>query len=245
MRFAFIEAEKAHYPVPVLCDVLEVTTSGYYAWKSRPECRRSIDNRRLVVELKAAFAASDKRYGSPRLHRPLGIGRHRAARLMRENGIVARAKRRFCKTTDSTHSFDTPKNLLGRNFAVPEPNRIWAGDVTYIPTHEGWLFLAILLDLYSRRVVGFAMSARNDEALTLQALQMAIDQRQPEPGLIHHSDRGSTYASGTYQDVLATHDFIPSMSRKGNWGHPGFGWLTDDGMTAAISGRLALSSAYA
>ena len=142
--------------------------------------------------------------------------RHRVARLMREKGLRAREKRRFCKTTDSLHCWKTPKNLLGRNFEVPEPDRVWAGDVTFLPTHEGWLYLAVLLDLYSRRVVGWATSTRNDEKLTLAALQMALDQRQPEPGLLHHSDRGSTYASGLYQDLLEQNHIVCSMSRKGN-----------------------------
>lgn len=120
------------------------------------------------------------------------------------------------RTTESNHGLPTPPNVLDRKFTVEEPNRVWAGDVTYLPTLEGWLYLAVLLDLYSRRVIGWAMSERNDEALTLAALRMAIDQRQPEPGVVHHSDRGTTYASGTYQDELAKRGFVCSMSRKGN-----------------------------
>jgi len=135
---------------------------------------------------------------------------------MREQRLRARPRRQFIRTTDSTHALPTPPNLLARDFTATAPNRVWAGDVTYLPTSEGWLYLAVLLDLYSRRVVGWAFSEHNDEELTLAALQRAIEQRQPEPGLIHHSDRGTTYASGTYQDELAKRGFVCSMSRKGD-----------------------------
>jgi putative transposase len=199
-----------------LCRVLQVRTSGFYAWSGREESERAKANRQLAVSVSARFKELKGRYGSPRLHRELHVGRHRVARIMRENGLCARPRRKFCKTTDSNHSWKTPENLLGRNFEVPEPDRIWVGDVTFLPTRDGWLYLAVLLDLYSRKVVGWAMSEHNDEELTLAALQMALDQRQPEPGLLHHSDRGTTYASGTYQDVLEQNDIICSMSRKGD-----------------------------
>ena len=195
---------------------MQVRRSGFYAWANSDESATSVANRRLAVEVSAAFAESKKTYGSPRICHELHVCRHRVARLMREQGLCARAKRRFCKTTDSDHSWKTPKNLLGRNFTSPEPDRVWVGDVTFLPTHQGWLYLAVLIDLYSRRVVGWAMSATNDENLTLAALQMALDQRQPDPGLLHHTDRGSTYASGAYQDVLAKNEIVCSMSRKGN-----------------------------
>jgi transposase InsO family protein len=208
--------ENAHYPVTVLCKVLQVRTSGYYAWLGREESKTSKANSRLAVEVTAAFKQFKGRYGSPRLHHELHVCRHRVARLMREQKLCARPRRKFCKTTNSNHDWKTPKNLLKRNFNVTEPNRVWVGDVTYLPTKEGWLYLAVLLDLYSRKVVGWAMSERNDEALTLAALQMALDHRRPMPGLIHHSDRGTTYASGEYQDVLARNGVIASMSRKGN-----------------------------
>ena len=216
MRFAWIDAKKAHYTVAELCKALQVERSGYYAWRGRGESARDIANRKLVVEIRASFATFDHRYGSPRLHREVGACRHRVARLMRQEGLVARPKRRFCKTTDSLHDWKTPKNLLGRNFEVPEQDRVWAGDVTYLRTNEGFLYLAVLLDLYSRRVVGWAMSEHNDEKLTLAALHMAVEQRQPAPGVLHHTDRGSTYASGAYQDALTNYDMICSMSRKGN-----------------------------
>lgn len=199
-----------------MCKVLRVRTSGFYAWRGREESATATANRQLAVSVSATFKQFKGRYGSPRIHRELQVCRHRVARIMRENGLCARPRRKFCKTTDSDHTWKTPKNLLGRNFEVPEPDRVWAGDVTYLPTREGWLYLAVLLDLYSRKVIGWAMSEHNDEELTLAALQMALDQRQPEPGLLHHSDRGTTYASGTYQDVLAQNDIISSMSRKGD-----------------------------
>jgi len=201
--------------------VLNVQRSGYYAWRARGESARAKANRLLAVEIRTVFEQSKRRYGSPRVWHTLRaqgkrVGRHRVARVMREEQLCARPRRRFVKTTHSDHSQPIPCNVLARNFGVAKADRVWAGDVTYLPTREGWLFLAVLLDLYSRRVVGWAMSARNDEALTLSALHMALDQRQPAPGLVHHSDRGTTYASGTYQDVLANHGVVCSMSRKGD-----------------------------
>jgi transposase InsO family protein len=222
VRFRFIEAEKANYPVTILCRLLRVRRSGFYAWQSRGESERSRTDRRLAVMVKSTFEASYRHsYGSPRVYRDLRaaghvVGRHRVARLMREQGLQARKRRRFVKTTDSQHSHPVPANLLKRNFEAAAPNQVWVGDVTFISTHEGWLYLAVLIDLFSRRVVGWAMSDKNDEPLTLAALQMAIDHRAPRPGLIHHTDRGTTYAATSYQDVLAKHGFLCSMSRKGN-----------------------------
>jgi putative transposase len=221
MRFAFIEAKKARYPVSALCRVLGVERSGFYAWRSREESNHAVDDRRLAIEVRAAFEESKRRYGSPRVYRVLRrqgvkVGRHRVARLMRDQKLQARRRRKFVATTDSKHSLPTPPNLVKREFDVKEPDRVWAGDVTYLPTSEGWLFLAVLLDLYSRRVVGWALSEHNDEALTLSALEMAFDQRRPAAGLVHHSDRGTTYASGEYQDTLARNNVVCSMSRKGD-----------------------------
>jgi putative transposase len=221
VRFTFIAARKAEHDVSTLCRVLRVGRSGYYAWLERDESEHSKDDRRLAVEVRAVFAEKKKRYGSPRVYRELRtngvcIGRHRVARLMSEQKLRARPRRKFVKTTESNHDLPTPPNLLDRKFTVEEPDRVWASDVTYLPTLEGWLYLAVVLDLFSRLVVGWALSEHNDETLTLAALQMAIDQRQPEPGLMHHSDRGTTYASGEYQDRLAKHGFVCSMSRKGN-----------------------------
>lgn len=221
MRFAFIDAKKAKFPISDLCRVLQVQRSGYYAWHEREESTRMTDDRVLSVEVAAVFAESKKRYGSPRVHRELRkrgrrVCRHRVARLMREQRLRARARRKFVRTTHSNPGLPTAPNLLNRDFTASAPNRVWAGDVTYLPTREGWLYLAVLLDLYSRRVVGWAMSEQNDDALTLAALRMALNLRQPESGLVHHSDRGSTYASGTYQEELAKHELVCSMSRKGD-----------------------------
>lgn len=221
MRFAFVAAEKANHDISILCRVLHVRRSGYYAWLRREESTRAKDDRLLAVEVAAVFAESKNRYGSPRIHRELRkrgrrVCRHRVARMMRKKQLRARVRRKFVRTTQSSPGLPTPPNLLDRNFAPEAPDRVWAGDVTYLPTREGWLYLAVLLDLYSRRVIGWAMSERNDEALTLAALRMAIDQRQPKQGVMHHSDRGTTYASGAYQDELAKHAFLCSMSRKGN-----------------------------
>lgn len=221
MRFEFIDVKKADYPVSVLCRVLKVRRSGYYAWATRDDSTRSIEDRRLAIEVRALFREFKRRYGSPRIHgelrgRGIRVCRHRVARLMRELGLRGRSRRRFVKTTDSRHTQPTPKNVLARDFTAAATDRAWVGDVTYLSTREGWLYLAVLLDLYSRRVVGWATSERNDEALTLAALEMALEQRQPEPGLIHHTDRGTTYASGTYQDVLRQRGLVSSMSRKGN-----------------------------
>jgi transposase InsO family protein len=221
MKFEFIEARKAQYPVVDLCRVLRVSRSGFYAWSKREESVRARENRRLGLEVKAAFTESKGRYGSPRLWHQLRaagvqIGRHRTARLMREHKLKARARRRFTVTTDSRHSLPTASNLLERDFTADAPDRVWVADVTFLPTREGWLYLAVVLDLFSRRVVGFAMSARNDESLTISALTMALEMRRPAPGLIHHSDRGTTYASGGYQELLGRHGAQCSMSRKGD-----------------------------
>jgi transposase InsO family protein/transposase-like protein len=221
MRFSFIAAKKAEYPVSTLCKVMQVRRSGFYAWSLRGVSDRAQVDQQLAVEVRAVFGEHKRRYGSPRVHRELGkrgtkVCRHRVARLMREQDLRARPRRRYARTTDSRHSLPTAPNLLARNFTVDGPDRVWAGDVTYLPTLEGWLYLAVLLDLYSRRVVGWALSERNDEALTLAALERALGQRQPLSGLLHHSDRGTTYASGTYQDVLVQNGIVCSMSRKGN-----------------------------
>ena len=205
----------------MLCDVLQVERSGFYAWRSRKESKRTMRDRVLTVQVRAAFEEAKETYGSPRLYRHLrrqdvAIGRHRVARLMRQEGLCARRRGKFVATTDSQHCLRTPPNLLKRQFQTEEANRVWAADVTYLPTGEGWLFLAVVLDLYSRRVVGWAMSERNDESLTVTALRRAIEERRPRRGLVHHSDRGTTYASGGYQDILAKSGLVCSMSRKGD-----------------------------
>lgn len=221
MKYAFIDAEKAQWPVDVQCDTLGVSRSGYYAWKGRPVAPRAEQDQELVDEIKAAYEAGRGTYGSPRVHRELRakgrrIGRKRVERLMRQNGIAARRKRRFRRTTDSNHSHPIAPNVLERNFDVELPNTAWVTDVTYVWTHEGWLYLAVILDLFSRRVVGWAVSANNDRALALGALDRAVSARTPAEGLVHHSDRGSVYASEDYGEGLTRIGAIKSMSRKGD-----------------------------
>jgi transposase InsO family protein len=221
VRFAFIDAKKAKFPVSALCSVLQVRRSGFYAWLHREESKRTSENRLLAVEIRALFEKSRKTYGSPRIQGELRtagrfVCRHRIAKLMQQEHLKARPRRKFVATTHSNHGLPTPPNRLERDFVAKHPNQIWAGDVTYLPTREGWLYLAVLLDLHSRRVVGWAMSERNDDELTLSALQMALDQRRPPRGLIHHSDRGATYASNAYQEALSREGIVCSMSRKGD-----------------------------
>ncbi len=179
------------------------------------------ENRRLLMEIEQSHKASDRSYGSPRVHedlQELGIrcGRKRVARLMRENGIRAKHTRRYKATTDSAHSEPVAPNLLDRQFEVAEPDRVWTADITYIRTRAGWLYLAVILDLFSRRVVGWSMSNRIDGQLAVTALRRALRSRRPSPGLLHHSDRGRQYACGDYRDILEDHGMICSMSKKGD-----------------------------
>jgi len=221
VRFVFIAAEKALYPVTVLCEVLGVKTSGYYAWLHRPASPKKIADAQLLVEIKAAMVRGRGAYGSPRVLCELRahgvrVGKKRIERLMRENGLEARQKRRFVHTTDSRHEHPIAANLLKRDFDPKAANTAWAGDVTYIATGEGWLYLAVLLDLFSRRVVGWATSAVNDRQLALEALRHAVRTRRPAPGLVHHTDRGSPYASDEYREALAHGGIVASMSRTGD-----------------------------
>lgn len=221
MKCRFISDHAGKYPVRRMCKVLEILPSTYYAWRCRPESRRVREDRRLLVEIKAIHRAKRQIYGSPRIHaelKDLGLphGVNRVARLMREHGIRAKQKAKFKATTDSRHSLPVAPNLLNRDFKAGAPGRKWVADITYVHTLEGWLYLAIILDLYSRLVVGWSMSGRMTRQLTLDALEMAVRRRKPGPGLIHHSDRGSQYASGDYQKTLQAHKMICSMSRKGD-----------------------------
>jgi len=221
VRFAFIATEKAHYPVAVMCRVLQVSRSGYYAWSKRPASPHALEDQRLALQVAAIFAEYGGRYGSPRVYRELCAqgqhrGRNRVARLMRLQGLRAQAPRHFRCTTDSGHGLPIKENLLGRRFTVLTPNSCWVSDITYLWTLEGWLYLAVILDLFSRRVVGWALSQRLERGLALEALRAALRERQPAPGLLHHSDRGSQYASHDYQQLLALHGIRSSMSRSGN-----------------------------
>jgi len=221
VRFAFIATEKATFPIRVLCRTLHVSRAGFYAWRGRAPSPRARSDARLGLEITTIHAESRERYGSPRIHAELRdrgcrTGRKRVARLMRVRRLTARRRRRFRVTTQSRHQFPVAPNLLARQFTRAAPDQAWVTDITYIPTAEGWLYLAVILDLYSRFAVGWAMSARITDDLTLDALDMALARRCPRRGLLHHSDRGSQYASGDYQQVLAQHGIVGSMSRRGN-----------------------------
>jgi putative transposase len=221
MRFTFIDAAKAEFPIQRLCQVLEVSQSGYFAWRSRPACQRQRDDLVLLAHVRSAFRASNGTYGSPRMTRELQdqglpIGRRRTARLMRENGLKARQKRRFKRTTDSHHAFPVAPNLIEQDFSADRPNQKWNADISYVWTSEGWLYLAVVLDLFARRVVGWAVSERLHKELALEALRKALAIRRPGEGLIHHSDRGSQYCATAYQTELNKHGIQISMSGTGN-----------------------------
>lgn len=221
MKFAFILARAVAFPIALMCRVLGVSVSGFYAWRKRPEPERAKVDARLAVEVAASHKRSRGRYGSPRVHadlraRGVRVGKKRIERLMREQGLAARRKRRFTKTTDSAHAQPIAPNVLERDFETSAPNEVWVTDVTYVWTDEGWLYLAAIIDLYARRVVGWAASESNDTQLALVALAMAASRRKPPRGLVHHSDRGSTYASGEYRRALDQLGIVASMSRKGD-----------------------------
>ncbi len=201
--------------------ILQVSRSGFYAWSKRAPSVRSRSDQALVVDIKAMHRASRNTYGSPRVRRQLlaqghTVGRGRVARLMRDNDLRGKRKRRFRTTTQSNHSHPVAPNVLQRQFTVEQPNAAWVGDITYVWTMEGWLYLAVIVDLYSRRVVGWAMGKRIDQALTLRALRMALQACGPGPGLIHHTDRGSQYAANDYRKLLKARGLVCSMSRKGD-----------------------------
>ncbi len=224
MKYACIQAYRGRFPVALMCRVLGVSRSGFYAAQRRTMSQRTRTDQRLRLHIRAIHRRSRETYGSPRVHAELreqGVrcGRKRVERLMRVDGLRAKRRRRFRRTTMSNHRHPVAANVLDRRFAVAEiaaMNTVWASDITYVPTHEGWLYLAVVLDLASRSVVGWAMQPTLDQSLTLNALQMAVLRRQPKPGVLHHSDRGVQYAATDYQALLAAHHFIPSMSRTGN-----------------------------
>ncbi|WP_425434990.1 IS3 family transposase [Loktanella atrilutea] len=221
MTFGFIEAEKASFPISRMCRALGVSQSGFFAWQDRPACRRQQQDMVYLAHIRTAFALSNGTYGSPRMHRDLideghEIGRHRTARLMRENRLIARQKRRFKRTTDSEHAWPVAPNLVAQDFAADGPDQKWGADISYIWMAEGWLYLAVVLDLFSRRVVGWATSDRLKRDLVVEALRRALVARNPAPGLVHHSDRGSQYCSIDYQALLRQRGILISMSGRGN-----------------------------
>jgi len=222
MRFRLIEDQRDVWPVRVMCDAFNVSPSGYYAWRSRPESAREIANRELRVDIRRVHADQRGQNGAPRIHAELRaegqiVSRKRVERMMHRHGIRAHAPRRYrvC-TTDSKHALPIAANLLDRNFVAEKPDQIWLADITYIPTGEGWLYLAVILDLFTRKVVGWSMREHMRAELTMAALTMAIQRRHPGPGLVHHSDRGSQYAAGDYRKILQAATITQSMSRKGN-----------------------------
>jgi putative transposase len=221
MKFRFIDMAKESFPATRVCQVLGVSQSGYFAWRSRPASPRQREDLVLLAHIRSAFARSHGTYGSPRMTRELQdegvqISRRRTARLMRENGLKARQKRRFKRTTDSHHAFPVAPNLLDQDFSAERPNQKWNADISYVWTSEGWLYLAVVLDLFARRVVGWAVSARLHQELALEALRKALAIRRPSAGLIHHADRGSQYCATAYQAELKKHGIQVSMSGKGN-----------------------------
>ena len=222
MRFQFIGDHRDEFPVRRMCEVLDVSPSGYYAWRGRPPSKREMANRKLTEKMRDAFEESGETYGSPRIYqvmRKLGLmcSKNRVARLMKAEGLRAKQVKRYKSTTKRNRSHRAAANLLNQDFSAEGPNQRWLADITYIPTQEGWLYLAAILDLFSRKIVGWAMSDRMTTDLTLAALQMAIRQRQPGADLIHHSDQGSQYTDKRYQDVLTGSKIQPSMNGVGTW----------------------------
>lgn len=221
MRFAMIDAEKASFPVRMMCEQLGVSRSGFYAWCRRGFSNRALEDQRLALEVAEAHQRSHRRYGSPRVHRELArnghrVGRKRIERLMRERGLRARPTRQFRRTTLSDHGLPVAQNVLARRFQAAAPNTAWVSDITYIQTGEGWLYLVAILDLFSRRVVGWDTSAAMDVGFCLAALQQALLSRKPAPGLLFHADQGSQFASIAFRELLAAHEAVLSMSRRAN-----------------------------
>ena len=222
MKYAFIKSHCRRWPLGMQCRVLKVSRSGYYVWRRRMPCVRVVWRQRVLQEIRQAFFTSRRTYGSPRVHQELVLRGTRCcvntvARLMHAQGLQARTRRRDrVKTTDSSHGHPVASNVLDRRFVWEQKNQAWAADITFVPTDEGWLYVAVVLDLHSRRVVGWAMADHLRSLLAEDALAMALARRSPPPGLLLHSDRGVQYACGTYQALLARHGLVCSMSRPGN-----------------------------
>ena len=220
-RYTWIQAHQEQHSVEKMVDALDVTRSGYYAWRKKPQSRRQRENDQLKEEIAKTYESSRKTYGSPRITQTLrqngrNVGHNRVARLMRETGLRALTKKRWKVTTQSKHRYPVAENILGREFKAAGPDQKWVGDITYILTAEGWLYLAVVLDLYSRKVVGWSMSSEMRTDLVLDALNMALTERKPAGGLLFHSDRGVQYASERFRSRLEQLGIQQSMSRKGN-----------------------------
>jgi transposase InsO family protein len=221
MKFAFIHAEKANFPVSVLCRILQVTRQGYYAFERRPTSARAVSEARLRERVREVHECSKGRYGSPRVHQALRrngerVGKRRVERAMRSLGLCARERRRFRVTTAAHPDHEKAPNTLNREFSATQPNQRWVTDISYVWTDEGWCYLAIILDLFSRTVVGWALDANLSTTLPLSALDMALRRRGDVSGLLHHSDQGCQYTSAEYRSELARRGIEVSMSRKGN-----------------------------
>lgn len=221
MKFRFVDENQEEFEVGVMCGILDVSRSGFYAWCERPESQRAVESLRLGTLVETVHKESRGNYGVPRMHAELRargekVGRHRVARLMREKDLHGRVKRRYRTTTKADARHPVAPNVLERDFSTEQPDQVWVGDITYLWTQEGWMYLAVLVDLYSRMVVGWSMSERMPVGLTLAALEMAVGRRGPAAGFLHHSDRGSQYTANTYQARLLELGARPSMSRKGN-----------------------------
>ena len=221
MMFRVIDEKTADTSINRTCAMFGVSASGYYAWKQRRSSKRQRDDMVFLAHIRSQFTLSHETYGSPRMHVELkedglAIGRHRVARLMRDNGLKALQKRRYIQTTDSAHGGPVAANILDQDFSASQPDQKWGVDISYVWTAEGWLYLAIALDLFSRRIVGWETSDRMKKDLAINALKRALILRRPQPGMVHHSDRGSQYCSGDYLKLLADHGIVSSMSGKGN-----------------------------
>ena len=220
MKYAFIENHRKQYAVRRMCSLLRVSPSGYYDWRKRPESVRSLRHKYLTMKIQKSFQESHETYGAVRVCHDLRdederVGKNTVALLMRKAGLVPRPLRRFRVTTDSRNTIASP-NLLNRGFNVSKANRSWVSDITAIPTREGWLYLCVFMDLYSRAIVGWSMSGRMKGSLVTEALKMAVERRRPDHSVLVHSDQGAQYTSGEYQRTLKKHGMISSMSRRGN-----------------------------
>ncbi|MCU7862641.1 MAG: IS3 family transposase [Candidatus Thiodiazotropha sp. (ex Lucinoma borealis)] len=220
MKYAFIRANSRQYKISRLCNALEVSPSGYYDWRDRPESARAMSNRKLITKISLFHKASRATYGSPRIHQDLvdtgeQVGVNRVARLMSQHSIQSKMAKKFVVTTDSKNTMQPAPDRLKRQFAIEMPDKAWVSDTTFIPTRQGWLYLAVVIDLYSRQVLGWAMGDRNNAKLVQDALTMAVWRRGKVDSVIVHSDQGSTYASSDYQELLKANALVCSMSRKG------------------------------
>jgi transposase InsO family protein len=221
MRFEFIQEYQNDYPVRLLCKAMKVSPSGYYAWRNRPPSKRELANQRIVDEIKVIHRENHENYGSPRVHKELvargiAVGENKVARLMRRHKIRSKRKKKRKTTTNSKHDYPVAPNLLKRDFRADAPNQKWMGDITYIRTVEGWLYLAAVMDLYSRKIIGWAMEDNLGSTLVQSAFKMAVKNRHPGAGLLHHSDRGRQYADDFYRRLLRDHRVQISMSRRGD-----------------------------